>query len=40
MYFLMLVLVGIVLCIMFPYGPIIVGGIIYRSNLIRENGGY
>nr|WP_154983585.1 hypothetical protein [Paenibacillus xylanexedens] len=29
MYFLMLVLVGIVLCIMFPYGPIIVGGIVF-----------
>ncbi|WP_342551536.1 hypothetical protein [Paenibacillus sp. FSL R7-0652] len=29
MYFLMLLLVGAVLCILFPYGPIIVGAIIF-----------
>lgn len=29
MYFLMLLLVGIVLCFLFPYGPIIVGGIVF-----------
>ncbi|WP_145331614.1 hypothetical protein [Paenibacillus xylanexedens] len=29
MYFLMLLLVGVVLCFWFPYGPIIVGGIIF-----------
>ncbi|MGQ8873031.1 hypothetical protein [Paenibacillus sp. TSA_86.1] len=29
MYFLMLLLVGVVLCFLFPYGPILVGGIIF-----------
>lgn len=29
MYFLMLLLVGVVLCVLFPYGPIIVGGVVF-----------
>ncbi|PYE43246.1 hypothetical protein HUB98_04315 [Paenibacillus barcinonensis] len=29
MYFFMLFLVGVVLCFLFPYGPIIVGGIVF-----------
>ncbi|MCM3133126.1 hypothetical protein M3629_10020 [Paenibacillus polysaccharolyticus] len=29
MYFFMLLLVGVVLCILFPYGPIIVGGVVF-----------
>ncbi|MBU5352246.1 hypothetical protein ACN9MH_17570 [Paenibacillus silvae] len=29
MYFFMLFLVGVVLCFLFPYGPMIVGGIIF-----------
>lgn len=29
MYFFMLLIVGVVLCILFPYGPIIVGGVVF-----------